>query len=190
MQHEKEHQTKRQYQCRGFYPRQKDHRPISWMAVQCDFIGREVYAQPPFQITTHCVRGDRVNGKPENDEPEGRFVQFEEVARVAAAVCLPKELLAEAEIGNNLSFCAAKLVSFVVVGSLPFVGADFGCRKISSSEFRFERQSRLIGELLALIGDVQEFVFRQMLVSQHDAPPNRTLCTRFALDAQLLLTGR
>jgi hypothetical protein len=73
---------------------QKDHRPISWMAIQCDFIGREDYAQPPFQITTHCVRGDGVNGKPENDEPEGRFVQFEEVARVAAAVCLPKELLA------------------------------------------------------------------------------------------------
>jgi len=68
-----------------------------------------------------CVRGDGVNGKPENDEPEGRFVQFEEAARVAAAVCLPKELLAEAEIGNDLSSCAAKLVSFVVVGSLPFV---------------------------------------------------------------------
>jgi hypothetical protein len=80
-------------------------------------------------------------------------------------------------------------VSFVVVGSLPFVGVDLGCRKISSSEFRFERQSRLIGELLALIGDVQEFVFRQMLVSQHDAPPNGTLCIRFTLDAQLLLTG-
>jgi len=91
------------------------------VAIQCDSIGREDYAQPPFQITTHCVRGDGVNGKPENDEPEGRFVEFEEVARVAAAVCLPKELLAEAEMGNDLSSCAAELVSFVVVDSLPFV---------------------------------------------------------------------
>ena len=87
------------------------------MAIQCDSIGREDYAQPPFQITTHCVRGDGVNGKPENDEPEGRFVEFEEVARVAAAVCLPKELLAEAEIGNDLPFRTAKFVSFVVFGT-------------------------------------------------------------------------
>ena len=115
------------------------------MAIQCDFVGSEDYAQPPFQITTHCVRRDGVNGKAENDEPEGRLVQFEEVARVAAAVCLPKELLAEAEMGSDLSFCAAKVVSFDVVGSLPSVGVDLGCRKISSSEFRFERQSRLIG---------------------------------------------
>jgi hypothetical protein len=135
MQHEKEHKTKRQYERRGFYPRQKDHCPISWMAIQCDFIGREGHAQPPFQITTHCIRGEGVKRKPENNEPEGRFVQFEEVARVAAAVCLPKELLAEAEIGNDLSSCAAKLVSFVVVGTLPFLGFDLGCRKISSSEF-------------------------------------------------------
>jgi hypothetical protein len=63
-------------------------------------------------------------------------------------------------MGNDFSFCAAKLVSFVVVGSLPSVGVDLECRKISSSEFRFERQSRLIGELLALIGDVQEFLSR------------------------------
>lgn len=119
------------------------------------------------EIPTHRVGANGVNGKPQNNEPEDRFVQFEQVARVATAVCLPEEPLAEAEIGNHLPSCAAKLVSFVVVGTLPFAGVNFGCRKIPSAEFGFQRDPRLIGKLLLLIGELQEFVFRQMLVSQH-----------------------
>jgi hypothetical protein len=155
------------------------------MAFECNFSGREGFAHPPLKISTYSVRGNGINGKPKNNEPQGRFAKFEEAARVATAVCLPKKLLAEADIVNDLSSGAAKLVGFVVVGTFLFVGVDFGCRKVSSSEFGIQRQSRLVRELLSLIGDVQEFVFRQVFVLQHNAQPSGTLCNIFALDSQL-----
>ncbi|HUD66666.1 MAG TPA: hypothetical protein VMQ17_18935 [Candidatus Sulfotelmatobacter sp.] len=108
------------------------------------------------------------------------FVQFEQVARVATAVCLPEEPLAEAEIGNHLPSCAPKLVSFVVVGTLPCVGFNFGCRKIPSAEFGFQRYPRLIGKLLLLIGELEEFVFRQMLYRSIVARLNAILLNKFA----------
>jgi hypothetical protein len=156
------------------------------MAIECDFIGPEGHAQPRSEIPTHRVGGNGVNRKPQNNLPEGRFVQFEQVARVATAVCLAEEPLAEeplaeSEIGNHLPSCAAKLVSFVVVGTLPFVGVNFGCRKIPSAEFGFQRYPRLIGKLLLLIGELEEFVFRQMLVSPHRL---RDLTPYYATDSR------
>jgi len=78
---------------------------------------------------------------------------------------------------NELSSRPVKLDSFIVVGTLSFVDIDFGCGKISSSEFGVQRQSRLVRELFCLIGEVQEFVFRHRSVTPrmaaHDATVSR-----------------
>src|SRR5579871_1331606 len=104
--HHQKHETEPQYESGGFYPRQKNHLPVSRMAFKCDLVVREGHTQPPFQIATHGVGGDGVNGKPENDEPEGRFGQFEEPARITTAVRLSHEL--PAETANGLPSGAAK----------------------------------------------------------------------------------
>ena len=80
---------------------------------------------------------------------------------------------------NELSSRPVKLDSFIVVGTWWFVDIDFGCGKISSSEFGVQRQSRLVRELFCLIGEVQEFVFRQLFVSQRNARHGSTLCNSF-----------
>jgi len=61
---EKKQKANRQDESRRFHPRQENHLPISWMAFECNFIGRVGSAQQPVYIPTHGVHGDGINGKP------------------------------------------------------------------------------------------------------------------------------
>jgi hypothetical protein len=62
---------------------------------------------------------------------------------------------------------ALQLLGFVRCFAFYMVGIDVGRRKPSSAEFRVQSQASIIGELLTILSEVQEFVFCQVLVFGH-----------------------